>query len=157
VCVSRALAGLRLFKPSFLMGISFFHLYLLDLCPLFHECKWEIKQGLGVMLKIIFMFHNKRSVSIVKTIWLMLFREIISVYCRSVQNAHVQCVWAQCGIVLFCTLGRAVPLQAQSGPEGSRKLRFPDYMTTAQDGGKVVSPTHRLPLPTRNPLGTHFC
>jgi hypothetical protein len=23
--------------------------------------------------------------------------------------------------------------------EGSRKLRFPDFMTTAQDGGKVVS------------------
>jgi hypothetical protein len=33
--------------------------------------------------------------------------------------------------------GKAVPLQACSGPEGSRKLRFPDYMTTAQDGGKV--------------------
>jgi hypothetical protein len=27
--------------------------------------------------------------------------------------------------------GKAVPLQAWSGPEGSRKLRFPDYMTTA--------------------------
>jgi len=33
----------------------------------------------------------------------------------------------------------AVPLQAWSGPEGFRKLRFPDYMTTAQDGGKVAS------------------
>ena len=43
--------------------------------------------------------------------------------------------------------GKAVPLQARSGPEGSRKLRFPDYMTTAQEGGKVVSPTHRPPLP----------
>ena len=30
-------------------------------------------------------------------------------------------------------------LEAGSGPEGSGKLRFPDYMTTAQDGGKVVS------------------
>ena len=30
---------------------------------------------------------------------------------------------------------KAVPLQAWSGPEGSRKLRFPDFMTTAQDGG----------------------
>jgi hypothetical protein len=37
--------------------------------------------------------------------------------------------------------GKAVPLQAWSGPEGCRKLRFPDYMTTAQDGGKVVSLT----------------
>ena len=43
--------------------------------------------------------------------------------------------------------GKAFPLQAWSGPEGSRKLRFPDYMTTAQDGGKVVSLTHRPPLP----------
>jgi len=34
---------------------------------------------------------------------------------------------------------RAIPLQAWSGPEGSRKLRFPDFMTIAQDGGKVVS------------------
>jgi len=29
------------------------------------------------------------------------------------------------------------PLQAWSGPEGPRKLRFPDYMTTAQDGGRL--------------------
>jgi len=34
-------------------------------------------------------------------------------------------------------LQKAVPLQAWSGPEGSRKLKFPDYMTTAQDGGKT--------------------
>ena len=53
--------------------------------------------------------------------------------------------------------GKAVPLQAWSGPEGSRKLRFPDYVTTAQDGGKVVSPTHRPPLPPGNTPGTHFC
>jgi len=38
--------------------------------------------------------------------------------------------------------GKAVPLQAWSGPEGSRNLRFPDYMTTELDGGKVVSPRH---------------
>jgi hypothetical protein len=35
--------------------------------------------------------------------------------------------------------GKAVPLQAWSGPEGSRKLRVLDFMTTAQDGGKVVA------------------
>ena len=43
--------------------------------------------------------------------------------------------------------GKAVPLQAWSDPEGSRKLRLPDFMTTAQNGGKVVSLTHRPPLP----------
>jgi hypothetical protein len=36
---------------------------------------------------------------------------------------------------------KTVPLQAWSGPEGSRKLRFPDYMTTAQDGGQTVKNT----------------
>jgi hypothetical protein len=74
--------------------------------------------------------------------------------------------------------GKTVPLQAWSGPrgfqevkvkvkqsryrpgmapEGSRKLRFSDFMTTAQDGGKVVSLTHRQPLPSGNTPGTHFC
>jgi hypothetical protein len=53
--------------------------------------------------------------------------------------------------------GKAVPLQAWSGPEGSRKLRFPDYMTTAQDGGKAVSLTHRPPSPPGNAPGSHFC
>jgi len=33
--------------------------------------------------------------------------------------------------------GKAVLLQAQKGPEGSRKLRFPDFVTTAQDGGRL--------------------
>ena len=41
---------------------------------------------------------------------------------------------------------KAVPLHAWSGPESSRKLRFPDFMTTAQDGCKVISLTHRPPL-----------
>ena len=35
--------------------------------------------------------------------------------------------------------GKAVPLQVWSGPERSRRLMFPDFITTAQDGGKVVS------------------
>jgi len=52
---------------------------------------------------------------------------------------------------------KADPLQACSGPEGFRKLRFPDFMTTAQDGDKVVSLRHRPPLPPGNTPGTHFC
>ena len=39
------------------------------------------------------------------------------------------------------------PRGARRGPEGSRKLSFQDFVTTAQDGGKVVSLTHRPPLP----------
>jgi len=34
--------------------------------------------------------------------------------------------------------GKSVPLQAWTGPEGSRNLRLPDF-TTTQEGGKVVS------------------
>jgi hypothetical protein len=45
--------------------------------------------------------------------------------------------------------GKAVPFQAWSGPERSRKLRFPDFMTTVQDGGKFVSLMHRPTLPPR--------
>jgi len=62
-------------------------------------------------------------------------------------------------MVIHCK-GKAVPLQAWSGPESSRKLRFPDYMTTAQDGGKFVSLTHLPSLPPGNAPGapgTHFC
>jgi len=35
--------------------------------------------------------------------------------------------------------GKAVPVQARRGPEVSKKLRFPDFVTTAPDGGKVVT------------------
>jgi len=53
--------------------------------------------------------------------------------------------------------GKSVPLQAWSGPEGSRKLRFPDFVTTAQDSGKVVSLMHRPSLLPGNAPGTHLC
>jgi len=33
--------------------------------------------------------------------------------------------------------GKAVPLQARRGPECSKKLRLPDFVTTAQDGGRL--------------------
>jgi len=60
-------------------------------------------------------------------------------------------------IIEYKGKGKAVPLQAWSGPEGSSKLRFPDFVTTAQDGGKVVSLTYRPPLSSGNDPGTHFC
>jgi len=68
-----------------------------------------------------------------------------------VYDKYVMC------IIYVKKKGKAVPLQAWSGPEGPRKLRFPDFMTTAQDGGKAVSLTHRPPLPPGNAPGTHFC
>ena len=40
--------------------------------------------------------------------------------------------------------GKSVPLQAWSGPECFRKLRFPVFMTTAQKVGTFVSLTGRI-------------
>jgi len=51
---------------------------------------------------------------------------------------------------------KAVPLQAWNSPEGYRKLRFPHYVTTAQDGGKIDRLTHRPPLPPGIAPGSHF-
>ena len=59
--------------------------------------------------------------------------------------------------ILCLGKGKSVPLEAWSGPQGSRKLRFPDFMTTAQGGGKVDSLMHRPHLPPGNSPGTHFC
>ena len=53
--------------------------------------------------------------------------------------------------------GKAVPLEASSGPEVSMELMFPDFMSTAQDCGKALNLTHRLTLPPVNTPGTHFC
>ena len=64
----------------------------------------------------------------------------------------------QCWTIRTCMVkGKAVPLQVWSGPEVSRNLRFPVFMTTAKDAGKLVSLTHRPPLPPGNTPGTHFC
>ena len=49
--------------------------------------------------------------------------------------------------LLLKVKGKTVPLQIWADQEGSRRLRLPDNVTTAQDGGKVVSLTHRPRLP----------
>jgi hypothetical protein len=71
------------------------------------------------------------------------YTETVGVYSR----IHKIQKYKNLTIVLIVKKCRAVPLQAWSGPEGSRKLRFPDFMTTAQGGSKVVSLTYRPPLP----------
>jgi hypothetical protein len=70
---------------------------------------------------------------------------------------EVYCVYMCVCIYIYILKSKAVPLQALSGPQGSKNLSFPDFMTTAQGGGKVVSLTHRPPLAPGNTPGTHFC
>jgi len=45
--------------------------------------------------------------------------------------------------------GKATPLQAWSGPEGSRRFRLQISRKSAQECGKVVSPKHRSYLPLK--------
>jgi hypothetical protein len=47
------------------------------------------------------------------------------------------------------TTGKTIPLQAWTGPEGSKRLRLPDFNTFSTGSGKVVSPKHRPLLPSR--------
>ena len=77
----------------------------------------------------------------------------------NINNINNNIIFTQCKFdcKVGCVVVKAVLLQAWSGPESSRKLRFPNFMTTAQDGGKVVGLTHRPPLPPGNSPGTHFC
>ena len=71
------------------------------------------------------------------------------------QNTILSAVWAV--QFLMCTLWFSYTSSPILGPEGHRKLRFPDFMTTVQEGGKFVSLTHQPPLPPGNTPGTLFC
>ena len=42
-------------------------------------------------------------------------------------------------VVAYLEGNQISPITCPRSPEGSRKLRFPDYVTMAQNGGKVVS------------------
>ena len=52
--------------------------------------------------------------------------------------------------------GKAIQLQAWTDPEGPEGLGSQISRQLAQESGKVVSPTHRPPLPLGNIPGTHF-
>ena len=87
-------------------------------------------------------------------ILILLYCYVPSLFLFAGRNLHSYFKLTEGSLILTCKdKGKAVPLQAWRGPEGSRKLRFPDLMTTAQDGGKVVSLTHRLPSPPGNAPG----
>jgi len=60
--------------------------------------------------------------------------------CRLEYGLHLLRVFLVfCGVgkEILQYFGKVVPLQACSGPEGSRKLRFTNFMTTAQDVGRL--------------------
>ena len=53
--------------------------------------------------------------------------------------------------------GKAIPVQAWTGPEGSRRLRLPDYMTLGMNVVRLSAPCTSHLYPPGNIPSTHFC
>jgi len=104
-------------RHSYVSNYTYFHKRPCILPPIVCMCfVW-----FSVRIRSISLYHQ----------WPVFPVDTDSVFCEELK------------LYIYKKKGKAVPLQAWSVPEGSRKLRFPDFVTTAQDGGKVVSPTHR--------------
>jgi hypothetical protein len=62
-----------------------------------------------------------------------------------------------CCIIMLYVNSKTIPLQAWTGPEVSRRLRLPNFIQSAHEGGKVIRNTCRSPLPPGYIPGTHLC
>jgi hypothetical protein len=52
---------------------------------------------------------------------------------------------------------KTIPVQVWTGPQGSRKLRLPDFKQSAHEGGYVQPHIPAAFTPLRNIPDTHFC
>jgi hypothetical protein len=82
-------------------------------------------------------------------------------YCRDqiINGVHgtITVSYKNCMELVHKLKGKAIPLQAWTGPEGSRGWGSQISRQSAHAGGKVVRPTHRPPLPPGSIPGTHSC
>jgi len=77
------------------------------------------------------------------------FDDVSRVLCNTCKCSIKHVILLHNQVTVCCVItvkGKAVPLQAYSGPEGSKKLKFPAFITMA--------PTAFIP---GNIPGTHFC
>ena len=54
-------------------------------------------------------------------------------------------------------MGKTIPVQAWTGPEGTRRLRFPDFQDSRHMKVVRLSALRTGRLYSRNIPGTHFC
>ena len=79
----------------------------------------------------------------IKQIYTTPIKLLLSAYLTMLSSAKIIERWIKEGMRLTgenrstSKKGKSVPLHARRGPEASRKLRFPDFVTTAQDGGRL--------------------
>ena len=82
----------------------------------------------------------------------------VKITIRSVFNVAVHATSVYFNVVVHTvTVYSYVVDHSQSRYRPGVAQRVPDFMTTAQGGGKVVSLTHRPHLPPGYSPGTHFC
>ena len=93
--------------------------------------KWQM--GFNLVFKGLKCFHLKVKLSMnVKVImYINLWCVLLIVQCENVRG-----IFDPYHVFNF-SKGKSVPLQAWTGPEDSRKLRLPDFVTMAQDGGRL--------------------
>jgi hypothetical protein len=127
--------------------------------PVYDSCRFKfhsLSSSVKIFSLVLGFITNIIAVSLVVS---FNFNQMFHRRCSSNLINHLQKP-AENTVLLI--LGNALllkvkKLQAWSGPEGSRKLKLADSLTTAQYGGNVVSLTHRPPLPPGSNPGTHFC
>ena len=67
-------------------------------------------------------------------------------------------IWAFYIVAMSLLKGKAFPLQAFTGPWGSRRFRLLEFLENRHyEVGKVVNPMHRPSVPAGKIPGTHFC
>jgi hypothetical protein len=107
--------------------------------PLFRDTNYKRRTIQNKSFKSVVRFHQKEKHFVPSCILHLQFIRT-SYYSLSTCTELLQKFWGGkiCAFNNFVKKkDKAVPLQAWSGSEGSRKLRFSDFVTTAQDGGRL--------------------
>jgi hypothetical protein len=116
-----------------LLSTLFYNILIHD-CPLEWTKIFYTQTKLLLKLQFCVLFHDARGpgTAVLNLRSVNLDKEDTTLF-SLISNWYVTFY----SIIKVKSKGKADPLKAWCGPEGSRKLRFPDFMTTAQDGGKV--------------------